>query len=145
MSSIPVIIGHVDAQPSSTIWKDKILPVLLADGRVLVLYWWASWCPFCAVTTPYLEALWRAQRERPGQGLQMLTLSIDSQPQVARDYLARRGYTLPAAWVTPQVQRALPKPRGLPVTLVRGRDGRVLQAEEGQLFPEDVQAFTRHL
>ena len=116
-----------------------------ADGRVLVLYWWASWCPFCAVTTPYLEALWRAQRDRPGQGLQMLTLSIDSQPQVARDYLARRGYTLPAAWVTPQVQHALPKPRGLPVTLVRGRDGRVLQAEAGQLFAEDVQALAWHL
>jgi hypothetical protein len=33
----------------------------------------------------------------------------------------------------------------LPVTLVRGRDGRVLQAEAGQLFPEDVQALARHL
>lgn len=116
-----------------------------AEGHVLVLYWWASWCPFCAVTTPHLEALWRAQRDKPGPRLQMLALSIDTQPQAARDYLARRGYTLPAAWVTPQVQRALPKPRGLPVTLVRGRDGRVLQAEAGQLFPEDVQAFTRYL
>ena len=116
-----------------------------ADGRVLLLYWWASWCPLCAVTTPHLEALWRAQRDKPGQGLLMLTLSIDSQPQVARDYLARRGYTLPAAWVTPQVQRALPKPRGLPVTLVRGRDGRVLQAEVGQLLAEEVQALAWHL
>jgi thiol-disulfide isomerase/thioredoxin len=113
-----------------------------AEGRVLLLYWWASWCPFCAETTPHVEALWRAQR---GRGLLLLALSIDSQPQPARDYLARRGYMLPAAWVTPTFQQALPKPRGLPVTLVRGRDGRVLQAEAGQLFPEDVQALARHV
>lgn len=112
-----------------------------AEGRVLLLYWWASWCPFCAETTPHVEALWRAHQAR---GLQLLALSIDAQPQPARAYLARRGYTLPAAWVTPALQRALPKPRGLPVTLVRGRDGRVLQAEAGQLFPEDVQALARH-
>ena len=116
-----------------------------AEGRVLVIYWWASWCPFCAETTPHLEALWRAQRDKRGQGLQVLALSIDKQPQAARDYLARRGYTLPAAWVTPALHAALPKPRGLPVLLVRGRDGRLLQAEAGQLFPEDVQALARHL
>ena len=116
-----------------------------ADGRVLLVYWWASWCPFCAETTPHLEALWRAQRHKGSEGLQVLALSIDKQPRDARDYLARRGYTLPAAWVTPALQATLPKPRGLPVLLVRGRDGRVLQAEAGQLFPEDVQALTRHL
>ncbi len=115
-----------------------------ADGRVLLIYWWASWCPFCAETTPHIEALWRAHRDRP-RGLMVLALSIDKQPQAPRDYLARRGYTLPAAWVTPVLHAALPKPRGLPVTLMRGRDGRVLQAEAGQLFPEDVQALARHL
>ena len=113
-----------------------------AEGRVLLLYWWASWCPFCAETTPHVEALWRAERAR---GLLVLALSIDNQPQPARDYLARRGYTMPAAWVTPALHLALPKPRGLPVTLVRGRDGRVQQAEAGQLFPEDVAAMARHL
>lgn len=116
-----------------------------ADHRVLVLYWWASWCPFCAETTPHVEALWRAQRALGNQGLLLLALSIDSQPQPARDYLSRRGYTLPAAWLTPALHRALPKPRGLPVTVVRGRDGRVLQAEAGQLFAEDVQALAGHL
>jgi thiol-disulfide isomerase/thioredoxin len=113
-----------------------------AEGRVLVLYWWASWCPFCALTSPHVEALWRAQRER---GLMLLGLSIDKTAAPASAYLARHGYTFPAAWVTPAFARSLPKPRGLPVTLVRGRDGRVVQAEAGQLFPEDVQALARHL
>lgn len=113
-----------------------------AEGQVLLLYWWASWCPFCALTSPHVDKLWQAQR---GRGLQMLALSIDKRADEARVYLSRRGYRWPAAWITPAFQQALPKPKGLPVTLVRGRTGRVLQAEAGQLFPEDVEALARHL
>ena len=35
-----------------------------ADGKILVLYWWASWCPFCALQSPHMETLWRTQRAR---------------------------------------------------------------------------------
>ena len=113
-----------------------------AEGRVLVLYWWASWCPFCAVQSPEMDKLWRAQSPR---GLQMLGLSIDRRPEDAAAYLQRRGYAFPSAWVSPELARALPKPKGLPITLVRGRDGRVLMAEAGQLFPEDVEGIARFL
>ena len=113
-----------------------------ADGQVLVVYWWASWCPFCALQSPHMEALWRAQRSH---GLRMLALSIDRKRDDATGYLHKKGYTFPAGLVTPEVARVLPKPRGLPVTVVRGRDGRVLQAEQGQLFPEDVEQLARWL
>ena len=46
-------------------------------------------------------------------------------------------------WTSPEVARAYPKPEGLPVTVVRGKDGRVVQAEKGQLFAEDVAELTR--
>ncbi|MCW5634418.1 MAG: TlpA family protein disulfide reductase [Rubrivivax sp.] len=115
-----------------------------AQGRVLLLYWWASWCPFCALTSPHIDRLWQAQRALGPRGLQLLTFSIDKRPEDARAHLQRKGYAWPAAWVNPALARALPKPKGLPVTLVRGRDGRVLQAEAGQLFPEDVEALARH-
>lgn len=113
-----------------------------ADGRVLVLYWWASTCPFCALQSPEMEKLWRKERTR---GLAFLGLSIDRDPDDARAYLQKKGYTWPSAFVTPQLARAMPKPFGLPVTVVRGRDGRVLQAERGQLFPEDVEQMARWL
>jgi thiol-disulfide isomerase/thioredoxin len=115
------------------------------DGRVLLVYWWASWCPFCALTSPHIDALWQAQRAKGERGLAMITFSIDKRPEEARLHLQRKGYAWPAAWLSPALQRQLPKPKGLPVTLVRGRDGRVLQAEGGQLFPEDVEALARHL
>ena len=111
-----------------------------AEGRALVLYWWASWCPFCAQQSPEMNKLWLSQRAR---GLQMLALSIDKRPEDAQIYLARHGYTFPAAWMNPEVARAYPKAAGLPVTVVRGKDGRVVQAEKGQLFAEDVAELAR--
>lgn len=113
-----------------------------AQGQVLVLYWWASWCPFCAQQTPAIQALWDKQRSR---GLMMLGLSVDRQAHEAREYRRRKGYTFPSALVTASVQRMLPKPRGLPITVVVGRDGLVRQAERGQIFPEDVEALARWL
>jgi thiol-disulfide isomerase/thioredoxin len=139
---LPAVGTPLPVPPIARLDGSRFEPKRDGDGQVLVLYWWASWCPFCALTSPAFEALWRAHKDK---GLRLLALSIDKSAQPARDYLAKRGYTFPAAWVTPAFARALPKPRGLPVTLVRGRDGRVLQAEPGQLFPEDVMALARHL
>lgn len=113
-----------------------------AQGKVVVVYWWTSWCPFCAQVTPHIQKLWQAQRDR---GLQVLGLSIDQDLAAAKAYRARRGYDFPSGWVTPTVAALLPKPEGLPVTVVRGRDGRVAAAETGQLFPEDVEALARFL
>src|SRR5690606_26587506 len=85
-----------------------------AKGQVLVLYWWASWCPFCAQQTPSMEKLWQSQRSR---GLGMLGLSIDKRPEDARRYLQQRGYTFPSAVQTPELAAVLPKPtKALPVT-----------------------------
>ena len=113
-----------------------------AEGRVLVLYWWASWCPFCAEQSPEMQKLWDAQR---GRGLQMLALSIDKRPEDATAYLRKKGYSFPAAWLSPELLKTYRKPDGLPVTVVRGKDGRVAQAEKGQLFPEDVAQLARWL
>ena len=75
----------------------------------------------------------------------MLALAIDRTPEPAIAYLQKKGYTFPAGLVTPQVAKALPKPKGLPVTVVLGRDGKVAMAEAGQLFPEDVEEIARFL
>jgi len=113
-----------------------------AEGRVTVVYWWASWCPFCAQVTPHVQKLWRAQKDR---GLTVLGLSIDKDAATAKAYLDKRGYDFPSGWNNPAVEAVLPKPQGLPVTVVRGRNGRVVWAEAGQLFPEDVEQLARFL
>ena len=125
-------------------------PLRLLDGTswqasgtgVVVVYWWASTCPFCAQQSPEMDKLWREHRAR---GLQLIGLSVDKRAEDAQAYLQRRAYRWPCAWVSAEVHHALPKPRGLPVTLVLDRSGQVLQAERGQLFAEDVALMSRWL
>ena len=132
-------------------------PVVLLDGsawkpadvggKTLVVYWWASWCPFCAVQSPHIEALWRAQKAR---GLEILALSIDKQPAAAAAYMKAKGYSFPAGMLTPEVAKRLPKPAGLPVVVVLkvsadGREGKVVFAESGEMFPEDVEGLKKYL
>ena len=113
-----------------------------ATGQVLVVYWWASWCPYCAAQSPHIEKLWRWERAR---GLQILALSIDRTSEAAASYLRQRGYTFPAAMLTPEVAKVLPKPKGLPVVVVRGRDGKVEFAEAGEMFSEDIEGLAKFL
>jgi hypothetical protein len=131
--------------PEVPLFDGTVFRPAQAEGQVLVIYWWASDCPFCAQQSPEIQKLWQAQRERGPKGLQMLTLSIDRKREDALNYLKKKGYTFPAGFVTPDIQRVMPKPRGLPITLVRGRDGKLLQAEKGQLFPEDVELLAQWL
>jgi thiol-disulfide isomerase/thioredoxin len=135
-------IGTLLKLPEVPLFDGSVFRPAQVEGQVLVIYWWASDCPFCAQQSPEMQKLWQSQQAR---GLQMLTLSIDRKREDALAYLKKKGYTFPAGFVTPEIQRVMPKPRGLPITLVRGRDGRLLAAEKGQLFPEDVELLAQWL
>jgi thiol-disulfide isomerase/thioredoxin len=138
----PPPIGQRIDLPDLSLLDGSMLRAADTEGQVVVLYWWASWCPFCAVQTPLMDKLWQAQRAR---GLRLVGLSIDRKPEDASTYLARRGYAFPSAWVTPAIRQVLPKAKGLPITVVLGRDRRVVMSEAGQLFPEDIEAIARFL
>lgn len=143
-SEVPVpAIGSALTLPDVMLLDGGLFRADQARGTVVLVYWWASWCPFCAATTPYVQQLWDAQKSR---GLQMLGLSIDRRIEDARKYMRQKGYTFPTGFNSPEIERVLPKPaKGLPVTVVRGKDGQVLMAEQGQLFEEDVKQIARFI
>ncbi|MEX1166782.1 MAG: TlpA disulfide reductase family protein [Hydrogenophaga sp.] len=124
--------------PRITLLDGSVYEPSSSAGRPLLVYWWSSTCPFCALQSPSMDKLWQRQK---GKGLQMVALSIDKKPEDAVVYLQKKGFTFPAAWASPEWRKAFPKPKGLPITLLRGRDGRLLLAERGQMFAEDVDAI----
>lgn len=135
-------LGSVLTLPRIALLDGSVFEPSDSTGKPLLVYWWSSTCPFCALQSPSMEKLWQSQK---GKGLQMVALSIDKKPEDAVAYLQKKGYSFPAAWASPEWRKAFPKPRGLPITLLRGRDGKLVLAEKGQMFAEDVEAISQLL
>lgn len=71
-------------------------PLRLADfrGRVVILNFWASWCPPCKEEAAALEAAWRAESER---GVTFIGINIWDAEADARGFLRQYGVTYPNA------------------------------------------------
>jgi len=62
---------------------DSVTPVSFG-GKVLVLNFWATWCPPCIQEIPSLD---RFQKEFAGSGVKVVAVSIDKNPQKYKNFL----------------------------------------------------------
>ena len=82
--------------------------------------------------------------------MQVLALSIDKQETAASAYMKSKGYSFPAGMATTDVAKMLPKPKGLPVVVLKIdklklREGTVVFAEGGEMFPEDIEGLKKYI
>ncbi len=95
-------------------------------GKVVYLDFWASWCPPCRESFPFMNEL---QREFGDKGLQIIAVSVDKVPDDARRFLARypAQFTavLDSTWTCPSSYLL----QGMPTTYIIDRSGviRVVQ------------------
>lgn len=112
--------------PDFLVHLDNGRTVTLASyrGRVLVLNFWASWCPPCVQETPALNAL--AQRFAPQQ-VTVLGISIDEDPVAYQTFLARYHITFPTGRDPGQSIMHRYGTVQIPETYIVDRDGRVVR------------------
>lgn len=135
-------VGDPVALPDIKLHDGSVLRAAELKGKVVVVEYWASWCPFCKNTMPHLQKLYDANKLK---GLEVIVLSVDKTEREATDALRERGFSFRAGMATPQTNRVFGRLRGLPVTYVIGRDGRLVRQEIGEIFAEDVAEFAEFL
>lgn len=94
------------------------------EGKVLVLHFWATWCPYCRSEVPELKELHAGWRDK---GVQVLAVSTDQDVAKLRAYVQEQGVPYPViADITREMSIAEQfGVQGIPVTYVIGRDGRI--------------------
>ena len=82
------IITVGDSAPDFSIKADNGRTITAAQfgGKLLVLNFWATWCPPCVSETPSLS---RFAAGMANQGVVVLAISVDKDEKVYRDFLAR--------------------------------------------------------
>jgi thiol-disulfide isomerase/thioredoxin len=99
-------------------------------GKVLVMDFWATWCPPCRLETPQLARLARENRDR---GLEVIGMHIDdrgrSSPEDIRKFIDHYGITYTVGLATDDMFTSYlgTEDDTIPQTLVFGRDGRLIK------------------
>ena len=112
----------------------------LADqrGKVVVLNFWATWCPPCVEEMPTLERLWRAHREK---GLTLLAISLDAKGANLSRFLREHKLGLPVAADPDSAVAHAFSVRSLPTTIVLDTQGRTMAVALG---PRDWAGAAAH-
>lgn len=104
-------------------------------GSVVLLNLWTTSCSICLSEIPTLSAL---QARYAPQGLRVIAVALDSQPESVRKFTEKRhlNYTVATANSAVEEQFGVD---GFPVTFVIGRDGRMYSQHSGAIKRESLE------
>lgn len=78
---------------SLALFDGRTLGLLELRGKVVVVDFWASWCPPCRQEAPVLA---RVYQEYRGKGVEFVGVAIWDAEEDAREYVRRYGIAFPA-------------------------------------------------
>jgi peroxiredoxin len=98
-------------------------------GKVVLLNFWATWCPPCRVEMPGFQDVYEEHR---GAGFVVLGVSTDAAGRGrVLDFVREQGITYPVAMADGEIVNAYGGARVLPTSFLIDRDGRVRHEVRG--------------
>ena len=129
---------------------DFLLPTLtgvklrLSDhrGKVVLLDFWATWCTPCLEEIPRFVEM---QNKYGDQGLQVIGVSIDDEPEPVREFYRQFKMNYPVVMGDAKTAERYGGILGLPIAFVIDRDGRTYAKHIGvtdiSIFRKEVTAL----
>ncbi len=107
-------------------------------GSVVLLNFWATWCPPCRQELPGLVRLAKTYRDR---GVEVAGISMDEEAELVRQFAAQHAISYPVLLPRPGEELAS-QVQSLPTSLLIDRQGRIARtyvgAESEAVFRHDL-------
>jgi thiol-disulfide isomerase/thioredoxin len=116
-------LAFLSVAPSLPIYDraGKAVDLSKEKGRLIIIHFWATWCPPCVEEVPALSKFWEKYRGR--NDLVLYTISVDKDWKTIDDFTAKNPNTLPTyrdpnattakrfGWQSPDLHREQERPR----------------------------------
>jgi peroxiredoxin len=106
-------------------------PVALSDfkGKVVILDFWATWCPPCKAEIPGFVAL---QKQYAAQGLTVVGVSLDTAgASVVKSFMKNLGMNYPVVIGDEKIAADYGGVSAIPTTFVIDRNGNIVTSHQG--------------
>jgi thiol-disulfide isomerase/thioredoxin len=111
-------------------------------GKVVLMNFWATWCPPCRAEIPDLIKLQEKYRDQ----LVVVGVSEDEGPiDPVRAFVAEQRMNYPVAMTTPELRKIFRGVTALPTTFVIDREGKIAQKHVGLLNAQNTELETQVL
>ena len=107
-------------------------------GQVVLINFWATWCPPCRTEMPGFEQVYRAMH---GRGFEILAISLDNgSPEAVEQFATELELTFPIVAGHARVARAFDGANVVPTSYLIDRQGRIRRKVVGMLNHQDLEA-----
>ncbi len=109
-------------------------------GKVLLLQFWATWCPHCMADQAPLNRIYSDFADR---GLRVLAVDVGEQENVVQKFLERNPSSCPIVMQKDTDLGSLRMSKGVPNYVLVDRGGNVVGSRSGELGDAGLRSFLR--
>lgn len=141
-SAFAMKVGEIAPDFTRTDFANLQLTLSDHRGKVVLLNFWATWCPPCREEMPLFSS-W--QRELKGKGLQVIGVSMDDDAASVKEFLALHPVAYPVVMGDVKLAETYGGVLGLPLSYLIDGQGRIVARYQGETDLAKVKARIKDL
>ena len=121
--------NHAASAWAVTLPDGQVLSSNSLKGKVVLVNFWATWCPYCRKEKPAIDAFWQDYR---GRGFEVISISVDDPPEKIAAWMQDKGYAFMAAPTNASVTTAFGHVSSVPTSFIVDTKGRIRHKSPGK-------------
>ncbi|BBP01885.1 hypothetical protein SFSGTM_25930 [Sulfuriferula nivalis] len=116
---------------SVTTTDNRVIALSDLRGKVVIVSFWATWCPYCRHEMPEIQSFYRDWHNK---GVEILALSIEDDPALVAQFMRQEAYSFTAAIADATTQQAFGKIDKVPMSFIIDKKGVIRHKIDGQVY-----------
>jgi peroxiredoxin len=112
------------------------------EGRVILVNWWATWCPPCKAEMPAINAFYETHK---ADGFVVLAVNSQEGASTVKSFIQDNGFTFPVLLDSQGQVMERYHVRALPTSFIIDRHGVIQHIQTGEISSRQLEAIVEPL